>query len=407
MRLLVCSFDLPPVLRPQAIQIGRLLNYLPQRYELFAVTADDCGSAKDNDLYPDLHRRFKGRIVRAFSRARTLGYLRTLSQLTMAFPDAFFVWHRRAYHDVREAWASERFDRLVTFAFPMSTNLFGLWLKRALGIPWIAVLSDPWAGNPYLKYSRWVDGMQKRLERKVFEVADTIVVPSQEMAAMYRGRYPGLKANKLKVLHHSYDSRLYKGNVNTGRRYVVFRYIGNFYGSRSADSFLLAISNLKRKGVITADGFRFEVIGHVSRRRERAHRQIVEKNGLEDVVRFFGSVAYQTSLNLMEEADVLVLLDSVIPGSVYFPSKLADYIGARRPILGITPKAGASRRIVEMVDGWTASPDDVSDIEHALVEAIGAARTAEKGQADRVGTMEAFDIDCNVQNFAKILDACG
>ena len=57
---------------------------------------------------------------------------------------------------------------------------------------------------------------------------------------------------------------------------------------------------------------------------------------------------------LMETADLLLIVDAPARLSVFLPSKLVDYLGARRPILSLTPE-GAARRVTREAGFWAAS----------------------------------------------------
>ena len=67
----------------------------------------------------------------------------------------------------------------------------------------------------------------------------------------------------------------------------------------------------------------------------------------------------------MVDADVLVVLDAPAELNVFFPSKLSDYIGSGRKILGITP-TGSSQRIIEELGGEVANPLQPEDIANSI-----------------------------------------
>ena len=75
----------------------------------------------------------------------------------------------------------------------------------------------------------------------------------------------------------------------------------------------------------------------------------------------------------MLEADMLLILDAPFDISVFFPSKLVDYIGAQKPILAITPE-GSCADIVREVGGLVYSPDTLESIQNGIVSAITTLR---------------------------------
>ena len=67
----------------------------------------------------------------------------------------------------------------------------------------------------------------------------------------------------------------------------------------------------------------------------------------------------------MAAADGLLVIDAPAKKSVFLPSKLIDYLGAGRPILGLT-SPGTSANLINQLGGWVASPDDVEAVAAAI-----------------------------------------
>jgi glycosyltransferase involved in cell wall biosynthesis len=84
----------------------------------------------------------------------------------------------------------------------------------------------------------------------------------------------------------------------------------------------------------------------------------------------------------MRASDVLMVIDAPFAQSPFLPSKLVDYLGARKPILGVTPP-GESRDLIQRCGYPTADPRDVA----AVAEAIGD--LADRVIAERSGSAEA------------------
>ena len=78
----------------------------------------------------------------------------------------------------------------------------------------------------------------------------------------------------------------------------------------------------------------------------------------------------------MIEADALLVLDAPAEASVFLPSKLIDYIGARRPIFGITPP-GVSASLIRELGGEVADPGDAHAIADGLSRVIRSLRRGE------------------------------
>ncbi|HET6866630.1 MAG TPA: hypothetical protein VFH80_12005, partial [Solirubrobacteraceae bacterium] len=93
------------------------------------------------------------------------------------------------------------------------------------------------------------------------------------------------------------------------------------------------------------------------------------------VVTVNGIVPHARSLELMRSADLLVVVDAPAELSVFLPSKLIDYLGARRPLLALTPP-GAASSLVRAAGGRAARPDDPAACADALRAALADARVS-------------------------------
>ncbi len=103
------------------------------------------------------------------------------------------------------------------------------------------------------------------------------------------------------------------------------------------------------------------------------HVEAIRAAGLEDVFLVRNTVPYLESLALMRRCDCLLLIDAKLTStaeSVFLPSKLVDYLGARRPVVALTPTAGTSARVVAEVGGMTCDVEDEASIEKLFARLI-------------------------------------
>jgi hypothetical protein len=98
----------------------------------------------------------------------------------------------------------------------------------------------------------------------------------------------------------------------------------------------------------------------------------------EPLLTFRASVEYEESLQEMRSADGLLIIDAPFEQSVFFPSKLVDYLWARRPILALTPP-GTSANIVMAAGGLVASPENPETIASGLADMIQQLRAGSIG----------------------------
>ncbi len=402
MNLLVVSFWLPPFLEPQSIQIGRLLAHLPSDLRQYVFTADHSTATPDKSLYPGIERNFAGFLRRPYEAGLPRRALRRLFRFFNLMPDPYLCWHFVNARHIWKAWPDVKFDRIVTFPCPMSSAVFGYWLKRRLNIPWITFMSDPWADNPYFGYSGLLRIINNRLEELVVHNADRIVVPSAQMRTRLAERRPSC-ADKLSVLEHSFDPSLYPPCSPAEAGPLVIRYLGSYGGLRSAEPIFKALGMLKAHGQLGDGEVKFQLVGTLWRGDRCKYRQLVRSLGLQEEVELKAGVGYLESLKLMCEAHVLMIIDGEIEGSVYFPSKLVDYLGAGRPILAVTPIDGASAGVVIEAGGRVANPGDIGSIANEILKLVEDRRSGRlEDLIPRVEIRERFSIGRQISNVVEL-----
>ncbi len=373
--LAVCYYA-PPQLTPQAIQIGRQLYHLDAKVTL--LHGRDAQCAAGYDQYPDFFRRIvplevahpgpllKGIAHRAAQR---------LLPLYGTCPDAFGPWRRAAYPVALQAIAHKRPDVLVSFGMPMSGHLMALDIKRQSGLPWLAHFSDPWADNPFHE-TNWLEHkVNAAMEAKVIAAADQVLFTSTRTLALVMDKYPRSWRDKAAVLPHAWDMQHFDGPDPQpeprapGVRHVI-RHIGACYGARSPEPLFAALRRIHERQPERLKGVVFEFVGHMTPAFLESGSYRALPPGLVTVR---GQVNYRTSLTLARDASALLVIDapSSTP-SVFLPSKLVEYIGARRPVWGITPPGTSADLIAEWGGSarHCAAPGDLEAIARMLVHGL-------------------------------------
>lgn len=395
-KILFVSHALPPYLYPQSIQIGRFLNELKKTHEVYILRAAE-EAAPDRTLYPGLFDGIDPARICAvpYRHYPRLNYIRNrFIPVLYNRPDIYRSWMEQAFQTCIRQFAGVRFDAIATFSFPLSLNLLGARLKAHYHCPWVAHQSDPWADNPFMHYGPVERLVNKGLEAECWARADRLVFTSVEAAAYYRRLYPA-HDNKISFINHSYDPALYPARPQTnGLDRKVIRYIGGFYGERTARPLLEAVRRLPESA---KKDLRFEIIGANLKTRVMIQHAALPYPLIEAT----GRVDYAHSLSSMASSDALLVIDAPIErDNIFFPSKLADYIGANRPIIGIS-SPGPTDRILKSFD-YPCFPHEQVD---ALIGTFEAVAAGQLGVNDNPALKADYLDTVNGQKLAGILDA--
>ncbi|MGD9587792.1 MAG: glycosyltransferase [Pyrinomonadaceae bacterium] len=360
MRMIAISLAYPPLAYPRSIQVARLLKYAGIETALFCADEPDARADATIEEEPDKFLEYCERVP-----VRQSGLSRWIDRLSYRFykahwkkrnltPDPYLGWKGDVLSSVGEFISTVEFrpDIIVSFAQPFTDHLIGMELKRRYGLPWLAHFSDPWVDNPFSPYDEQAKKHNLELERAVVEAADLLVFTSNETVDLVFSKYPDQLRDKARVLPQCFDGARFGNSGRGPGGEILIRYLGNFYGNRTAGPLISALERLCRLDAESIRNVRFELVGPGNA--EEVGRLA---SGLPDgLVSARPGVGYQESLEMMSGADGLMVIDAPAKLSVFLPSKLIDYIGAGRPVLGITPP-GAARSLIEELGGMVTDPD--------------------------------------------------
>ena len=238
------------------------------------------------------------------------------------------------------------FERVVAVYPHRFSLLAGWWIAHHTGVPLIAYMHDLFA-EAYRTGSRLKRAFWRRLDRLALADAALVVVPTAEFAAHYRRR--GL--NRTLVLPHCALAGVQASPALASKRVLDLVYTGNLYDAHedSIKAFLAAIDSLSDiRATLYAPPH--PMLGG------RPARWVSRDGALEAT----------------RNADVCVLVlghDTPYPEEVHgcFPSKMADYLAAGRPILAIVPPGCfVDRFIRETGAGIVVNTLDNTDIHRAI-----------------------------------------
>lgn len=392
----------PPLKYPRSIQISRLVKFLGRPVHLICC---DESSQKDHSLTQQLSEtQFASleRVKRGRWNERLEWFLDRASPNLLHIPDPYLPWSLTTAQKILRNEKLRTARPLVSFGQPMSVHLGALRIKKATNVPWIAHFSDPWADNPFRGETAWIRALNSKMERAVIKNADRVVFTSQETLDLVMSKYPTEWGPRARVIPHAFDSSLYLHGEYKKKEDSPFiiRSLGNFYDERTPEPLFKALQILKKEHPQVIISLRVELIGSVPLTMLKSESYLSLPRGLVEVK---SSVEYLKSLELMSEADALVMIDAPAANSVFLPSKLIDYIGAGRPILGISPP-GTATGIIKDLGGWTSYPDDPQATTKNIVELIDQTKTVQNKNWGDSKTRAQFDAPNVAGDFRKLLD---
>lgn len=365
--ILLFSYAFPPMQVQMTPAVFKPMAAIAQLgYTVDVLCADSfCRELPlDISLLPHAEQVFFN-ITRLNPHKGLLGLLQRKSKILSRVPDLMTVLHRAAYEHLMDLDLS-RYDGIMTWSPFHSINPVMVRVKRERkNIRWIAQFSDPWAGNP-LEVSWLTKKWNDFHEPRTVLAADHIVHSSAYSLDLMLKNHGSEVRMKTDVLPHVFNADLYPNRPKVRNDKIIMRYAGVLYGRRSPESIFVALNKLFERRKDLQGTLVVELIGQMP---QEMLNTAAARSLPPGTIRHIPNVCYLESLELMYDADILLLIEADIRQNLFLPSKVSDYMGANTPIVGLVPP-GASKETLAGLGCWYSRPSDVVAIGNSIERAV-------------------------------------
>lgn len=309
--------------------------------------------------------------------------------------------------------AREEVDVLNSVNSPPHMHVVALVVNLLTGVPWLAEFRDPLASHVDVDPDAPIAKVRAVIERLVVDRADHVAwhdgiqVPDD----YFERRYPHVPDEKVtKLPYFSYDPRAFEGVEPVEYDEFTVTYAGSFYeGWIEPDPFLAGLARYlegsgdaggaSEAGEGEGDDLRVQFYGDWWDRHDRVAREL----GVRDHLDVHGFVVHEEVVPVLTGSDALLFVGGSDPrNALNVPSKIADYVAARRPILAVVdPSFRVADVIRDLELGIVVPPDDPD----AIADALGRLRSGAYEYDPDPAAVELFDRERKVERFAALLDA--
>lgn len=396
-RVLVIAYYFPPMGLSGVQRVAKFVKYLPQHgwkptvltvrpggYYAFdpslseEIETADVEVVRTRSLDPT--QLFGRRTSIEMPAATRRKWWRRFTQLIFV-PDNKIGWFPLAYRRGQRLLRNGSFDAIFATAPPYTSLLIGSALSRRSGTPLVVDYRDDWIGSTHHGYPTPLHRrMHERLEARVLRQSSRVVTINSYIQEALERRHPE-QGEIMSVIPHGFDPQDFDsqdfgdiaGEVADGsseretgaetHKKMTFLYSGIFYDAQQPDTFLRALAGLFDRLGETRSSVTAEFVGHVP-----GHtRSLIRQLGIADNVRLHGYLPHGDTVQLLRGADVLWMTVGHQEGEKQIStSKLFEYFGARRTVLGLVPRGAAYDAIADYSAGVAAPPEDVEAVTDAL-----------------------------------------
>ncbi|OXA76161.1 Glycosyltransferase Family 4 [Flavobacterium aquidurense] len=256
-------------------------------------------------------------------------------------PDARVFWVKPSVSYLEKYIKENNIDTIVTSGPPHSLHLIGLELKEKLNIRWFADFRDPWTTIGYhkaLRLSNYAAKKHKKLEYKVLNNADTIIVTSKTT----KTEFQAITNKPISVITNGYDIENVEKQTLDSK--FTLAHIGSFLSDRNPKFLWECLVELLQEVPDFKLHLEIKLIGAVS---QEVLDSIQEFN-LNSYLNLLGYVSHHEAIAHQKKSQVLLLIEinsedtkSIIPG------KLFEYMVSNRPIVAIGPQGSDFADIIK------------------------------------------------------------
>ena len=283
----------------------------------------------------------------------------------------------------------KNYDVLYSSSLPNFSHLAAYKVKKKHpNIIWSASFSDAIKNTPFQKYyaktykgirtklayfvSRFVNE-NARYQAIAFKAADVLVFVSEEQRDfMTRGKKKLLRKSIIVPFTYIKEWSIYQKVIeqqntpcNKPKRIL---HLGNVYGLRRIECLVEGIKLAKSIMPNLHEHIQIEHYGVM----EQKQRDIIRQSGVSDVFKDYERIPYEKTMQIMNEADVLLMLDVFVAENEpqpYMPSKFIEYFLTNKLILSIANKNSPIYRQLKNTEHISVSVEP-QQIAQALIDII-------------------------------------
>jgi glycosyltransferase involved in cell wall biosynthesis len=301
-----------------------------------------------------------------------LGRAAAIPNLVFACTDTEQAWVAAAARRVVALCTGPgpRFDVVHSRLNHVTSHLAVLAAWRRLGVKerprWSAHFSDPWPRHLYPgDYQARVGPVSRRRLEGVLDrtlaTADSLTFPGERLLRFMLSGTRSVHVAKAHAIPHLGNFWWPAPAHARGARCTLL-FTGFLLRQRSPDLFVAAVRRLLDGGTVDRALLRVRFVG----RKSEIAGEFARAHGVADVVSAEPPRDAEDVWTDLGRADALLLIESAMDEGIFMPSKLADYLSARRPILALSPGRGTVADYLAGGGGLVADPGDIDAIAAAL-----------------------------------------
>lgn len=282
-------------------------------------------------------------------------------------PDPRSFWIRPSVKYLTEYLKTNPVDAIITTGPPHSMHFIGLGLKKAFpNIPWVTDFRDPWTNIYYykdLKLSKIADRIHHKLEKKIVQKSDLLLVVSNGM----KQEFSYLNPKRIQVLTNGFDTDDQPAESITLDSKFSISYIGLLTENQNPTVLWEVLEDLCKEDIEFKKDLQIQLIGKID---YSAIESIKNHNLFEQLIQS-AYIPHNEAIARQRSSQVLLLLLINKEGNFkgVLTGKLFEYLAAKRPVLGFgTTDSDAAKVLSDVGAGKMIAFTDKAETKKVILE---------------------------------------
>ncbi|MCX6231382.1 MAG: glycosyltransferase family 4 protein [Bacteroidetes bacterium] len=259
-------------------------------------------------------------------------------------PDARIGWNKYAFRQCSNIINTEKIDTIITTGPPNSTHLVGLKLKKKYNLPWIADFRDPWTDIFFydlLYHTKLAEFIDKKLEKKVIENADSITTVSDTLIEMFKEKSGNINPEKFTTIPNGFNHEDFLLPSTPSKDTFILMYIGSLSIDYNLDCMIKAFSNVIKANPVVK--IKIVMIGKI----DKKINDIFNKEEISDNLEVINFVLHNEVIKLLKTSTaVFFTIYPAVRKEGLISAKIFEYLAVKKPIICIGPTKGDVAKLI-------------------------------------------------------------